>query len=249
MSRLFRVRRSYTLRERGLKQQQQTIAEKGVNIIIPYQERPVDWLKVFDIRQAPGLISVEEDKTDWNSAIQPDVSPARLVLEIGFGKGEVLIDEAIKKPRDLFIGVDVYSSGVSTVLREVEAQDIKNICLIQADAVDVVPDMFADNILDEVKILFPDPWPKKRHHKRRMLRSDFINVLVKKMKVDGILHVATDWDEYAEEILEVLERCPKLKNLFPGYAAGRQLDRIVTNFEQKAINSSRNIYEMLFKKI
>lgn len=248
MSILFRVRRSYTLRERGLKQQQQKISVEGDSIIFPYQDKLVNWHKIFQLKQEPN-IKIEEEKSNWNSLDEVNTRKPKLCLEIGFGKGEVLVDNALKRPFDYFVGIEVYSSGLAAVIREVKEKKIKNITLIQADAMDVLPDMFADNILDEMKILFPDPWPKKKHHKRRLLQDHFIEILINKMKKEGLLHIATDWDTYAKKILEDLERFSELKNLFPSYSVGRQLDRPITSFEQKGINSGRDIYEMLFKKI
>ncbi|MCH9666026.1 MAG: tRNA (guanosine(46)-N7)-methyltransferase TrmB [Gammaproteobacteria bacterium] len=183
---------SYVIRTRKSTVKQSFISDHGAGIVVNYNDKPVDWLD-SDIAQA-GAIQEAPALEDLG----------KFVVEIGFGGGEVLLALALSRPQDFFIGIEVYPTGVARVLKQTKDNNIGNIALIQHDAVAALNDMFDDEVLDEIRVLFPDPWPKKRHHKRRLLNADVVNLMVDKLQTGGYLHIATDWQEYAEEIMQTL---------------------------------------------
>ncbi|MCE9638833.1 MAG: tRNA (guanosine(46)-N7)-methyltransferase TrmB [Betaproteobacteria bacterium] len=140
------------------------------------------------------------------------------VLEIGFGMGETTAVIAAQHPGNDYLGIEVHTPGVGSLLKTIGEQNLANVRIVQHDAVEVLHNMIAPDSFDGVHIFFPDPWPKKRHHKRRLLQAEFVALLVTRMKPGGYLHVATDWQEYAEHVLEVLRREPRLANTSEGYA-------------------------------
>ncbi len=245
---------SYVIRTRKSTVKQSFISDHGAGVVVNYNDKPVDWLDApGDIAQA-GVIEDAPTLEDLG----------KFVVEIGFGGGEVLLALALSRPKDFFIGIEVYPTGVARVLKQTKDKNIGNIALIQHDAVAALNDMFDDEVLDEMRVLFPDPWPKKRHHKRRLLNADVVNLMVDKLQTGGYLHIATDWQEYAEEIMHTLttlykvdedpaaskaEKSPRLENCFKGYAPGRQMGRPITKFEARALADGRDIYEFLFVKI
>lgn len=233
---------SYTIRSRNSAAKHKFISANGSDLVVDYQDTPVDWLDLLDAISTTGIV---QDKAGTEDS-------GKLVVEIGFGGGEVLIDLALSRPQDLFIGIEVYPTGIARVIKQIKDNKLKNVSLIQHDALEALQDMFEDDILDEIRILFPDPWPKKRHNKRRLLKEHFIKIMLDKLKVGGIVHLATDWQEYAEEIMDVLTAMEKqglLKNCYDGYATGRQMSRPITKFEQKALDEGRQVYEFLFVKL
>jgi len=123
-----------------------------------------------------------------------------LIIEIGFGNGSTLIESASNNPEKNFIGIEVYDSGFGQCLNDIEKQKINNIRLIYDDAVDVLQNTIKKKTLSEVNIYFPDPWPKKRHHKRRLINNNFLVLLSKTMKDKGIINISTDWEDYADQI-------------------------------------------------
>lgn len=240
---------SFVVRSRSSTHKQQFIKEYNNLLVIEPATAPSNWLGIFTSIKQRNLVT--EDK----GIIDRQLGDAKLVLEIGFGKGDMLIHNVLKRPQDLFIGIEVYPSGVYNVLKKIKKHKIDNIALVQHDAVTALNDMFEDGILDEIQVLFPDPWPKKRHHKRRMLSLEFITLMITKLKVGGLLHIATDWQDYAEGILSHIKQLEtgykdtKIKNPYPGYADGPQLGRPTTRFEQRGIDEEREIYEFLLKKL
>ena len=167
------------------------------------------------------------------------------VLEIGFGMGQSLAQLA-KDHRDMdFLGVEVHEPGVGSLLAAMQEQHIDNIRVMCHDAVEILQQCIADNTFDAVNIFFPDPWPKKRHHKRRLIQSPFMETLVKKMKPRAQLHIATDWQPYAEWIEAILTAHQLLMRstksaLFP---------RAMTKFEQRGLELGHQVYEFLFQKL
>lgn len=129
---------------------------------------------------------------------------APLTLEIGFGNGDNLVDMAQRMPEQNFLGIEVHEPGVGHCLLNVVNNNIANVRLMRHDAVEVLQAMIEDHSLARVNLFFPDPWPKKRHHKRRIVQPDFVRLLAKKLSPNGIFHVATDWENYAEHITEVM---------------------------------------------
>lgn len=167
------------------------------------------------------------------------------VLEIGFGMGDSTAAIAAANPGVDYLGIEVHGPGVGNLLRLIEASDLKNIRLIQHDAVEVLNNMIPDGSLDGVHIFFPDPWHKKRHHKRRLIQAPFVNMLCSKLKAGAYLHVATDWQEYAEWVLEVLNAEPLLQNTAQDYAA-RPDYRPLTKFEKRGINLGHGVWDLIF---
>jgi tRNA (guanine-N7-)-methyltransferase len=158
-----------------------------------------------------------------------------VLLEIGFGMGEATAALAASRPDWNLLGIEVYPAGIGALLGKIEQQSLENIRLIEYDAVDVLHHMIADSSLDAVHIFFPDPWPKKRHHKRRLIQPHFVQLLCTKIKSGGYLHLATDWPDYAVQMLSVLNAEPRLSNLAGQGFAERPSWRPLTKFEQRGI--------------
>ena len=168
-------------------------------------------------------------------------------MEIGCGAGEVLLAMAKRYPENDYLGVDVYRAGIGRVLRQLQAQALTNVRLIYDDVVTVLRHQIGDWALDSVYILFPDPWPKKRHHKRRLIQPDFVELLQKKLKSHGRLFIATDWEDYAEHIREVVDRHPGFVTLAGngGYAP-RPRWRPVSRYERRAMDLGHRIQEFAY---
>lgn len=175
-------------------------------------------------------------------------NPNPITLEIGFGMGESTVAIAQARPEMNFLGVEVYDAGVGALMQKAEAQGIDNVRIIQNDAVAVVRDGLAPGCLSGIHVFFPDPWPKKRHHKRRLLKADFVSLLASRLKPGAALHIATDWPDYAQEILGVLLREPLLINASPnedGYCP-RPDSRPLTKFEQRGLRLGNPVADLIF---
>lgn len=170
------------------------------------------------------------------------------ILEIGFGMGAATAEIARNHPENDYLGIEVHTPGVGNLLRLIEEQGLSNLRVIQHDAVEVLRDMMADAALDGVHIFFPDPWPKKRHHKRRLLQAEFVRLLCAKLKPGGYLHFATDWEEYAQWTLEVLNAEPLLKNTVSGYAPKPEY-RPETKFERRGLNLGHGVWDIVFQRV
>lgn len=172
---------------------------------------------------------------------------APTILEIGFGMGETTEKIALARPDDNFLGVEVFNAGVGSMLHRIEESQISNVRIIQHDAVEVVRDMIEPNSLAGVHVYFPDPWPKKRHHKRRLLQPAFVNLLASRIKPGGYLHCATDWQDYAVQMLEVLSADPLLENTAQAYAE-RPAYRPQTKFETRGLRLGHGVWDLVFKR-
>jgi tRNA (guanine-N7-)-methyltransferase len=170
------------------------------------------------------------------------------ILEIGFGMGETTAAIAQAHPQNDYLAIEVHTPGVGSLLKQIEEKQLKNIRIIQHDAVEVLRDMLADNVLDGAHIFFPDPWHKARHNKRRLIQAPFVAQLVQKLKPGGYIHVATDWQDYAEKVLAVLSAEPQLKNTAADYAP-RPDYRPLTKFEQRGIRLGHGVWDMVFRRI
>lgn len=171
-------------------------------------------------------------------------------LEIGFGNGESLAGMAIREPARDFIGIEVHRPGVGHLLLELERRELHNVRVIRADAVDVLKGCLPDGALEQVLLLFPDPWPKKRHHKRRIVQPGFIDMLARKISPRGILHMATDWEDYAQHMLDVLAATPAFRNCAgAGNYAPRPDYRPVTRFEERGRRLGHGVWDLLFERI
>lgn len=170
-----------------------------------------------------------------------------LNLEIGFGMGQSLADMAEAAPEQDFIGVEVHLPGVGALLKEVEDRGLENIRLYSIDANDVVDLCLPDAALDRVLVYFPDPWPKKKHHKRRLIQHDFVQRLRHKLRVGGVLHLATDWESYAEHMMEIMGESEGFENsVAPGAFAPRPDERPMTKFEKRGENLGHGVWDLLF---
>jgi tRNA (guanine-N7-)-methyltransferase len=172
---------------------------------------------------------------------------APTILEIGFGMGRTTAEIAAAHPQNNYLGVEVHTPGVGSLLKEIQTRGLDNIRLIQHDAVEVLTHMLADGTLAGIHIYFPDPWPKKRHHKRRLIQSELVALLVRKLAPGGYLHCATDWEDYALQMLEVLNAEAGLKNTADGFAPRPQW-RPVTKFEQRGLKLGHGVWDLLFEK-
>lgn len=172
---------------------------------------------------------------------------APTILEIGFGMGRTTAEIAAAHPQNNYLGVEVHTPGVGSLLKEIQTRGLDNIRLIQHDAVEVLTHMLADGTLAGIHIYFPDPWPKKRHHKRRLIQSELVALLVRKLAPGGYLHCATDWEDYALQMLEVLNAETGLKNTADGFAPRPQW-RPVTKFEQRGLKLGHGVWDLLFEK-
>jgi len=220
---LRRAVRSYVLR-----QGRTTPAQKrALDALLPahgleYGEQPLDARAVFG-RAAP------------------------LVLEIGSGMGETTAAIAAERPDTDFIAVEVHGPGVGSLLKRIEEQGLKNLRLIRHDALQVLEHMIADGALAGIHLFFPDPWPKKRHHKRRLVQPAFAALAARKLAAGGMLHLATDWPDYAEQMLTVLSAEPLLENTVEGFAP-RPERRPRTKFELRGERLGHPVHDFVFRR-
>lgn len=213
--------RSFVLRQGRLTDAQQRAIDTAMPLFgVAYVEQQLDLNQLFG-RESPKI------------------------LEIGFGMGESTASIAQSHPGQDFLGIEVHTPGVGSLLRQIQELGLNNLRLIQHDAVEVLQHMIADASLDGVHIFFPDPWPKKRHHKRRLIQTNFVALLVGKLKPGGYLHMATDWQEYAEWAMEILQAETQLSNIAPGYAP-RPDYRPLTKFERRGLKLGHGVWDLIF---
>lgn len=172
---------------------------------------------------------------------------APLVLEIGSGMGETTVAIASAHPDTDYIAIEVHLPGVGSLLKSIGAQDLTNLRVIRHDAVDVLEKMVADDSLAGLHIFFPDPWPKKRHHKRRLIQPALVALVARKLVPGGYVHLATDWQPYAEHMLEVLAAEPLLANTAAGYAP-RPVVRPQTKFEARGLRLGHGVWDLIFRR-
>lgn len=170
-----------------------------------------------------------------------------IVIEIGFGMGDATAKIAEANPNINYIGIEVHKPGVGKLLGEIKKRDLKNLYLIEYDALEVLEEMIGDNSVNGFHIFFPDPWPKKRHHKRRLVQRPRTNLIAQKLAPDGYVYFVTDWLEYAEFALEELTLTDGLKNKYKGFAEPQPW-RSQTKFERKGMEADRIITELFFEK-
>jgi tRNA (guanine-N7-)-methyltransferase len=193
--------------------------------------------------------------TKWSLAYRPSLlnltdtfeRVAPTILEIGFGMGETTEKIALARPGDNFLGVEVFNAGVGALLKRIEASSLNNIRIIQHDAVEVLRDMLAPQSLAGVHIYFPDPWPKTRHHKRRLIQPPLIELLASRMAPGAYIHCATDWQHYAEQMLAVLSAETSLQNTCEGFAPRPEF-RPLTKFENRGLRLGHGVWDVIFKK-
>ncbi|MBM4180754.1 MAG: tRNA (guanosine(46)-N7)-methyltransferase TrmB [Betaproteobacteria bacterium] len=216
--------RSFVLRAGRLGTgQQKALEELGPRYVLPYQSAPLDLAASFG-REAPR------------------------VLEIGFGMGQATAEIAREHPDIDYLGVEVHTPGVGALLKLIGEQGIANLRIVQHDAVEVLRHMIPQAGLDGIHIFFPDPWHKKRHHKRRLIQPAFAQLLAERLKPGGYLHLATDWEDYARQMLEVLGATPLLRNSAETYAP-RPHYRPLTKFEQRGMRLGHGVWDLVFLRV
>jgi len=214
--------RSFVTRAGRLSTAQARALEEQQQFLIKYEKAPLDYAQAFG-RQAP------------------------TVLEIGFGMGGTTAHIAAAMPDKDFIGVEVHTPGVGSLLKLIGEQNLTNLKAIQHDAVEVLNHMIADGSLHGVHIFFPDPWHKARHNKRRLIQAPFVKLLVQKLAPGGYIHCATDWEDYAVQMLEVLSAEAGLQNTADGYAP-QPAYRPLTKFENRGIKLGHDVWDLVFSK-
>lgn len=203
--------------------QQKALEELGPQFVLPYLPEPLDLAAAFQ-RQAPKI------------------------LEIGFGMGGATAEIAEAHPENDYLGIEVHTPGVGALLKQIGERKLSNLRIIQHDAVEVLSHMIANTSLDGIHIYFPDPWHKSKHHKRRLIQPRFVRLLVQKLKPGGYLHLATDWENYAEQMLEVLTSEAGLINTAADYAP-RPDYRPLTKFEQRGLRLGHGVWDLLFRRV
>ena len=215
--------RSYVLRQgRFSPGQQRAYAELLPRFGIAYEAKPIDFAQAFG-RRAP------------------------VVVEVGSGMGETTARIATENPGTDYLAIEVHAPGVGSLLKQVSEAGLNNIRVVRHDAVEVLRDMVPPASLSAIHVFFPDPWPKKRHHKRRLLQPDFAALAASRLAHGGVLHVATDWQEYAEHVLTVLSATPGLSNTAEGYAP-RPAMRPETKFERRGLKLGHGVWDIVFRK-
>ncbi len=213
--------RSYVLRAgRVGSGQARALAELGPRFVVPWRAEPLDLATVFG-RRAP------------------------LILEIGFGMGEGLAETAAAHSENDYLGVEVHTPGVGALLKQIGERNLANVRIVQHDAVDVLTHMLAPASLAGVHIFFPDPWHKKRHHKR--IQPPLVSLLASRLAPGGYIHLATDWQDYAEQMLAVLGAEPLLENTVADYAP-RPATRPLTKFEQRGLRLGHGVWDLVFRR-
>jgi tRNA (guanine-N7-)-methyltransferase len=171
------------------------------------------------------------------------------VVEIGFGNGEQLLASALADPERDHLGIEVHRPGVGHLLLEAARANVSNLRVIAHDAVEVLGAMVPDGSIDEIRILFPDPWPKARHHKRRLLQAPFLDRLLPKLSAGGVLHLATDWAPYAEQMLAVVDGAGSLENKAGvGQYSARPDWRILSRFERRGVGLGHQVFDIAARK-
>ncbi|MBK7955563.1 MAG: tRNA (guanosine(46)-N7)-methyltransferase TrmB [Candidatus Accumulibacter sp.] len=215
--------RSFVRRQGRLSNAQQRYHETMMATIgVPYVAAPLDLDALFG-RTAPRI------------------------LEIGFGMGETSAAIAARHPENDYLGIEVHTPGVGSLCKLVAELGLHNQRIVQHDAVEVLRDMLAPATLSGVHIFFPDPWPKSRHHKRRLLQPPFVALLASRLQAGGYLHCATDWEDYAQQMLAVLAAEKSLENTASGYAP-RPDHRPQTRFEQRGLRLGHGVWDLVFRR-
>ena len=218
-----RTIRSFVLRAGRMGSgQTRALQELGPRFVLPFQPTPLDFAAVFG-RRAP------------------------VVLEIGFGMGDATAAIAERMPGTDFLGIEVHAPGVGALLQRIGQRQLANLRIIQHDAVDALAAMIPPASLAGVHIFFPDPWHKKRHHKRRLIQPAFVATLAQHLAPGGVLHCATDWQPYAEQMLEVLAAEPLLVNTAAGFAPRPEL-RPLTKFEARGLGLGHGVWDLVFER-
>lgn len=173
------------------------------------------------------------------------------IVEIGFGMGDALLSMAVSNRECDYVGIEVHEPGIAHVMQRILDNNVNNIRVIQYDAVKIMRNYIPNNVLSRIHLFFPDPWPKKRHHKRRIVQADFVDMLVNTLAVGGVLHFATDWQNYAEQMMRILSANVRLKNAIGEhqFADNEKLQlREQTKFEKRGVTLGHGVFDLLFVK-
>ncbi len=216
--------RSFVRREARLTPgQRRALAELWPRYGVPEDDGPIDFRALFG-RAAP------------------------VVLEIGFGNGAALVETAACHPENDYLGVEVHRPGIGQLLRALEERGLSNVRVLAGDATELLAGRIADGALAAVHLWFPDPWPKKRHHKRRLVQPEFAALIARKLAPGGLFHLATDWKDYGAQMLAVLADNPEFENTAgPGRYAGRG-ERPATRFEQRGTRLGHPVRDLVFRR-
>ena len=213
---------------------------RGGRITTPQEKALEDQWPHFGLDLHKGQASIEGAFTN---------SGADLILEIGFGMGDSLLDMAERFPDQNFIGIEVHVPGIGRLINEANKRNLSNLKVFCADATDVLTDCIADSSLTRLQLYFPDPWHKSRHHKRRIVQPAFLSQVAEKLKDGGVLHMATDWEPYAEFMLETASLCPSLCNIAGEQQYSERPDyRPETKFERRGQQLGHGVWDLLFIK-
>lgn len=168
-------------------------------------------------------------------------------IDIGVGMGDTSLQMAACFPENDYLAIDVHQPGIGSLLRQIEEDKLSNIRVMCNDVIEILSGQIPDNSFDQAFIFFPDPWPKKRHHKRRLINNSFLNLLVAKLKTNACIHIATDWQELAEHMMSVCDSHPSLNNMAgPGYFSPRPLWRPLTKFEKRGTNLNHRVFDLTY---
>jgi tRNA (guanine-N7-)-methyltransferase len=200
--------------------------------------------RAYDTLSDRYMINFSEDKLDTEKIFENK----NITLEIGFGSGAATAEIAQANPQKNYLGIEVHRPGIGRLLQEIEKRNLSNIKIIEYDAALVAEKMIPACCLDAIHIFFPDPWPKKKHNKRRLVQRPFTNILADCLKPDGYLYMVTDWEDYAISALDELNATSGLKNKYDGFAKPREW-RPKTRFEQKGLDKNHEIKELFFVKV
>ncbi|MEX2131324.1 MAG: tRNA (guanosine(46)-N7)-methyltransferase TrmB [Pseudohongiellaceae bacterium] len=231
--------------------------DSGLPADLPQGKRPIRSFVVRGGRLTDGQErAIALHRQDYVIEYQPAVldfdsifsRKAELVVEIGFGMGDSLLEMAIHHPQLNYLGIEVHRPGIGKLLQGIVQAGITNLRIINHDASEVLAHCFQDHGIHTVQIFFPDPWHKKRHHKRRLIQPNFVSLLAQKLKPGGRLHLATDWEPYALQMLEVVNSCPSLRNLSPDHTYIATTDRPVTKFERRGTRLGHGVWDLVAEK-
>lgn len=221
----FRGIKSFVLRQGRLtKAQQNALDNYWQDYGIEYSELEISFKELFD--------------NDSNT-----------IIEIGFGNGDSLLEQVVRQQDNNFIGIEVHGPGVGHLIHNAHSGGVKNIKIIRHDAVEVLNNQIADESVSQLQLFFPDPWHKKKHHKRRIINPDFVQLVRKKLKTGGIFHMATDWQHYAVHMLEQMDNADGFVNTSGrGQYSMNKGDRCETKFERRGLKLGHGVWDLLYKK-
>ena len=237
--------KSFVLRQSRLtKAQENALKQHAHHYIYPFcspdinthlQNKPLDVPTTFTNRKSNPLFNTKKNTHN--------------ILEIGFGNGDSLVQECGKHPQTLFFGIEVHLPGVARLIHRAHKAGITNLQIIRADATQAMQYLFPPQLFAQIRIFFPDPWHKKRHHKRRLLNHTFIQTTLRTLKKDGIIHIVTDWQDYAEAIQHNIQAIDKLAP-----APIPLIDELIANrpktaYEKRALSLEHKIYELIYQNI